>query len=202
MARLTKLTFLAIYIKNIIKKTNSIKTNAVFILSTCLEQYDLDQMECQMKNWIIWLIKRDAVHLRVLCKWMCVIIWPDVYLLYMLNYALFLSHSASFSARISQKVPSLTWKTTAAYDTRARVILLYIPSLKKPQLLSVTRHFSLLTGWFRAVQTLMTFGVVFEFISLCLFPLGAGEGRSTRTLTITCITTGMMCTSIFSLSDF
>jgi hypothetical protein len=50
----------------------------------------------------------------------------------------------------------------------------------------------LMPPWFTAVQTLMTFAVVFEFLTLGIYPFAAADSDNTRTLTITCVITGCL----------
>ena len=56
----------------------------------------------------------------------------------------------------------------------------------------------LFSAWFIAVQTLMTFALVFEFIGLVLFPLANHDGQSTRNLSLACVLSGVTskCTSL------
>ena len=46
------------------------------------------------------------------------------------------------------------------------------------------------SAWFIAVQTLMTFAIVCEFLGLAIFPLAGGESENTRIQTVACILTG------------
>jgi hypothetical protein len=50
----------------------------------------------------------------------------------------------------------------------------------------------ILPSWFIAVQTLMTFAVVFEFLALALFPLSFADVDNVRNLTVTCVITGLI----------
>jgi hypothetical protein len=50
----------------------------------------------------------------------------------------------------------------------------------------------LMPPWFIAVQTLMTFAVVFQFLTLGLYPLAGGDTNNTRILGITCFMNGML----------
>jgi hypothetical protein len=50
----------------------------------------------------------------------------------------------------------------------------------------------LMPPWFKAVQTLSVFGVVFQFISLGLLPLAAREANNIRLLVGACFTVWMM----------
>lgn len=50
----------------------------------------------------------------------------------------------------------------------------------------------LMPAWFKACQTLATFGVVFQFMTLILFPFAYSERDNVRMIVFTCITTWMM----------
>jgi len=47
-------------------------------------------------------------------------------------------------------------------------------------------------AWFRACQTLATFGVVFQFLTLGLLPLAGRDTNNVRMILFACITTWMM----------
>jgi hypothetical protein len=50
----------------------------------------------------------------------------------------------------------------------------------------------LMPPWFIAVQTMMTFAVVFEFLTLGLYPLAGADADNTRILGITCCLNGLL----------
>jgi hypothetical protein len=50
----------------------------------------------------------------------------------------------------------------------------------------------LMPPWFKAVQTIMTFGVLFQFLSLGLLPMAVREANNVRTLCLTCFSIWMM----------
>lgn len=54
----------------------------------------------------------------------------------------------------------------------------------------------ILPPWFIAVQTLMTFAIVFQFAALAMFPLSFPTADNVRNLTITCIVTGLITACI------
>jgi hypothetical protein len=57
----------------------------------------------------------------------------------------------------------------------------------------------LIAAWFKAVQTLMSFAMAFEFIALAMFPLSYEDVNNVRNLTITCVVTGLISKSVTSL---
>lgn len=56
----------------------------------------------------------------------------------------------------------------------------------------------LMPPWFIAVQTLMTFAVVFQFLTLGLFPLAGGDTNNTRVLGITCFMNGLLSSCLIT----
>jgi len=50
----------------------------------------------------------------------------------------------------------------------------------------------LMPPWFKACQTISTFGVLFQFLSIALMPMAARESNNVRTLCLTCFSVWMM----------